>query len=104
NTVGAALVPPAPVWGAVCARASVLAVEAARVESRNARRESMGQGSLRAPPRGGGGCRKLTVWTRRREVVFVSRLTSPARGKRSPRPPARRGKTPVSSPARRAAR
>jgi hypothetical protein len=44
NTVGAALVPPAPVWGAVCARASVLTVEAARVESRNARRESMGQG------------------------------------------------------------
>jgi hypothetical protein len=43
NTVGCALVPPARVWGAVCERASVLAVEAARAESRSARRESMGQ-------------------------------------------------------------
>jgi hypothetical protein len=42
NSVGCALL--APVWGAGCARASVLAVEAARAESRNARRESMGQG------------------------------------------------------------
>jgi hypothetical protein len=49
NTVGGALVPPAPVWGALCARASVLAVEAARAESRNARRENMAQ-PLRVSP------------------------------------------------------
>ena len=50
NTVGGAPLAP-PLVGAGCARASVLAVEAARVESRNARRESMGQASSRTAPR-----------------------------------------------------